>query len=139
MEFMEFWTKWYNIYLELDPYKCEPEFPKQKTNFRLAGQVTKVQCVRYLEKKHNQRVPTAVQQTKKMEPNYYQKTVELTEEYDMNSDGFLSFLECFCLLPELEKALPQPKDTQPEQNVPQAGKGSAKPTMGKWGKAGKKR
>ena len=105
----------------------------------LAGQVTKVQCVRYLEKKHNQRVPAAVQQTKKLEPNYYQKTVELTEEYDMNSDGFLSFLECFCLLPELEKALPQPKDVQPEQNAPQAGKGSAKPGVAKKSKVLQKR
>ena len=75
----------------------------------LVGKVTKVECVRYLEAKAQ-----AAQQsrgyggrgsTKQAPSDLYTKTVELHDKGDLNKDGFLSILECFCLLPELEKTM----------------------------------
>lgn len=65
----------------------------------------------------------------------------------MDNDGFLSILECFCLLPELEKSLPQPKSAQQNvdnENGPPGLKGPGKGNLnkapsgrgGKWGKRG---
>ena len=59
------------------------------------GHVTKVECVRYLQARGGGLYGGG---------DVYTKTVELHDEYDLNNDGFLSILECFCLLPELEKA-----------------------------------
>ena len=61
----------------------------------LVGHVTKVECVRYLQARGGGLYGGG---------ELYTKTVELHDEYDLNNDGFLSILECFCLLPELEKA-----------------------------------
>ena len=63
------------------------------------------------------------------------------QEYDHDSDGFLSVLECFCLLPELEKSLPQ-KNTKDENMGQNLGpKANAPPgtatSKGKGGGGGK--
>ena len=98
-EYMTFWTRFDTIYSELDPHKGINQILFIFSCFTIyfsVGQVTKVECVRYLQARGG----GLYGQTGEL----YTKTVELHDEYDLNNDGFLSILECFCLLPELEKA-----------------------------------
>ena len=97
-EYMTFWTRFDTIYSELDPHKGTNLINLIFFSYSTysVGQVTKVECVRYLQARGG----GLYGQTGEL----YTKTVELHDEYDLNNDGFLSILECFCLLPELEKA-----------------------------------
>ena len=121
-------ARWEEIYIQLDELKGKG-FPSDRIkSTNLVGKVTKVECVRYLEAKaqaaQQSRGYNSYSGNKPAPPSdLYTKTVELHDQGDLNKDGFLSILECFCLLPELEKTMGIQNPPETTAAAPGGGRG----------------